>query len=180
MIADLVKRLLSEAPEEFVPTPTISSDDHVEQPGPDPDEKPFDLWEFCMAETDNSRPLAGIHLLTPCVFLENRHPVGTILHYPHEKAKKLVQMGIACQVNPENRIEKPERITPHLAWDGKQVIVLPRCGDCRHFTRDTINPREGVGDCEAFLLPDGKRQTVRYPMQHPRTEICFEKEGHPR
>lgn len=71
----------------------------------------------------------------------------------------------------------PGRITPHLAWTGREVITLPRCGDCQHFKRDTINPREGVGDCEAFHLPDGKRQIVRYPMQDPKTETCFERES---
>lgn len=69
----------------------------------------------------------------------------------------------------------PERITHDLAWDGQKVVILPRCGICQHFTPDTINPASGLGDCEAFLLPDGKRQIGRFPMQDPKTATCFEK-----
>lgn len=54
---------------------------------------------------------------------------------------------------------------------------LPRCGYCQHFTRDRINPESGLGTCQAFFLPDGKRQVGRYPMQDPKTETCFEKEA---
>ncbi len=67
----------------------------------------------------------------------------------------------------------PERITPHLGWNGQEVVTLPRCGDCQHFTRDTINPREGVGNCRMFFLPDNKRNIVRYPMQTPKNGTCF-------
>ncbi|MHB8542719.1 MAG: hypothetical protein ACYC9S_01790 [Leptospirales bacterium] len=69
----------------------------------------------------------------------------------------------------------PERITHSLAWDGSQVIALPRCGVCEHFNPDSINPVSGIGDCEAFLLPDGKRTIGRFPMQDPKTATCFEK-----
>lgn len=50
---------------------------------------------------------------------------------------------------------------------------LPRCGTCQHFERDSINPEYGLGDCQAFLLPDGKRHAVRYPMQYPKSDTCF-------
>nr|EDZ38381.1 MAG: Conserved hypothetical protein [Leptospirillum sp. Group II '5-way CG'] len=71
----------------------------------------------------------------------------------------------------------PGRITPHLAWDGQEVVILPRCGVCQHFTRDSVNPASGLGTCQVFLLPDGKRQIGRYPMQDPKTETCFERES---
>jgi hypothetical protein len=67
----------------------------------------------------------------------------------------------------------PERITPHLGWNGQEVVTLPRCEDCQHFTRDDINPREGVGNCRMFFLPDNKRNIVRYPMQTPKNGTCF-------
>ena len=53
---------------------------------------------------------------------------------------------------------------------------LPRFGTCQHFERDSINPEYGLGDCQAFLLPDGRRQIVRYPMQYPKSETCFKRE----
>jgi len=67
----------------------------------------------------------------------------------------------------------PERITPHLGWNGQEVVTLPRCGDCRHFTRDDINPREGAGDCAEFFLPDNKRNIIRHSTQTPKNGTCF-------
>jgi len=247
MIAEIARDLLS--PQMETPVPQ-----YVEETISDPDTPPFDLWAFCQSETDHSLPLIGIRLLVPCKFLGNRHAIGTILHYPCAKAKKLIDLGIAHEVVPDNRLEvvqepriqkierattpdeligamadyvpgllsdpelveltrayeskmaefmpeewpetslgqatlpgppesgqrsqeswHPARITHSLAWDGQEVVILPRCGECQHFTRDTINPASGLGDCEVFLLPDGKRQIGRYPMQHPKTATCFEK-----
>lgn len=74
------------------------------------------------------------------------HP-GDVIDLPNEKAERLIEKG---------------RAQP-----------LPRCGVCRHFERDSINPEYGLGDCQAFLLPDGKRHAVRYPMQYPKSETCF-------
>jgi hypothetical protein len=71
----------------------------------------------------------------------------------------------------------PERITPHLGWNGQEVVTLPRCEDCQHFTRDSVNPEYGLGDCQVFLLPDGKRHAARYPAQRPKNGTCFERES---
>ena len=49
------------------------------------------------------------------------------------------------------------------------------CGDCQHFERDDINPSYGLGDCRMFLLPDGRRQIVRYPMERPKNKTCFKR-----
>lgn len=75
---------------------------------------------------------------------------------------------------PAGQPDLPEASEPGLKTQNPGHIQ--RCGDCRHFERDSINPREGLGDCSAFLLPDGKRQIARYPMEHPKTETCFGKE----
>jgi len=76
---------------------------------------------------------------------------------------------------PYPPLSRVEQVTLSLGWNGAEMVMLPACRDCEHFTPDTINPASGLGDCEVFLLPDGKRQIGRYPMQHPKTATCFEK-----
>ena len=34
------------------------------------------------------------------------------------------------------------------------VLALVRCGQCRHFERDTVNPAEGMGRCGAGLVSE--------------------------
>ena len=34
------------------------------------------------------------------------------------------------------------------------VLALVRCGQCRHFERDTVNPAEGLGRCGAGLVSE--------------------------
>ena len=75
-------------------------------------------------------------------------------------------------LHPGDTLDLPQETAECLIEKGR-ARLLPRCGDCQHFERDSINPEYGLGDCQAFLLPDGKRHAVRYPMQRPKTEGCF-------
>lgn len=49
---------------------------------------------------------------------------------------------------------------------------LVRCGDCRHFTPDTVNPAAGVGTCAAG-------NAARWPMQPHRCPDMQAKQGVP-
>ena len=50
-----------------------------------------------------------------------------------------------------SRVGHSEKIMP-----GKSapVLALVRCGQCRHFERDTVNPAEGMGRCGAGLVSE--------------------------
>ena len=86
-----------------------------------------------------------------------------------ETFKKLSDGSI---LRPGDTLDIPQEKALRLIEKGR-ARLLPRCGTCQHFERDDINPETGAGDCKTFFLPDGKRQIVRYPMQHPRTDDCF-------
>lgn len=91
-----------------------------------------------------------------------------------ETFKKLSDGSI---LHPGDVIDVSEEKGNLLVKNGRvRPQPLPRCGDCQHFERDSINPGSGAGDCKMFLLPDERRQIARYPMQGPKNETCFEGE----
>lgn len=81
--------------------------------------------------------------------------------------------GNTCHSRTKCHSPEPAEHPISSAEIPKAIAQLHRCGTCQHFERDSINPEYGLGDCQAFLLPDGKRHAVRYPMQYPKSETCF-------
>lgn len=50
---------------------------------------------------------------------------------------------------------------------------IPSCGQCAHFTPDTINPVGGIGSCKKHRSSLGKGLLPRYPMQKPKGPECL-------
>lgn len=77
--------------------------------------------------------------------------------------------------DPERTVEQ---VTHSLGWNGSEMVMLPVCRDCRHFFPDGISPREGVGHCGSFqAIGNQDRFLLRYPMNQPKTETCFDSKG---
>ena len=59
---------------------------------------------------------------------------------------------------PESaRLPTPEPAPKRAQVDNElsaPVLALVRCGQCRHFERDTVNPAEGLGRCGAGLVSE--------------------------
>lgn len=95
----------------------------------------------------------------------------------NKKEKRIYEESrVNAPLTPYPPLSRVEQVTLSLGWNGSEMVVLPKCGDCRSFAPDTINPREGVGHCRAFpAIGNQDKLLIRYPTNSPKNESCFER-----
>ncbi len=117
---------------------------------------------------------------------------GDVLDVPPEKIDGLIARGrvrpLPMSIEPEAASQNihlspdpapghptlPEASETCLKTQNPGISIV-RCGNCRHFIPDSINPPAGIGDCEAGAWQPRQNMPLQYPMAPRRCETYEER-----